>query len=578
MYTQQAELCKLLLRERFGPIVEAVAAVIIRDGRLALGGIVSRTTIAPLSVRQALAVLIQHSLVTHAQSKEGPRMATYYSISLHRILRLQRVGLYLALVEERMGKEGLAVFRTIMLNGCMAISSVREVLGFKQLSEAAKQKFNTAVARLVRERFISAATPKDSITKADRIMQEEAREIEKLDMPPTAKELVKIRQKISEREEEEYQTGEVVGMKRQARDDGNDDFGGASKVLIGPDGQPITLEAFYGNQQQRTAEAEAVDEKQCFRVYYGRLDVFLRNKQIANYFSDKYNDAAGALMKTLLRLSEPSTKTCRDKISGKMTANHIIQNIPQDAQLEDMVETGGDMFFQKLTDADDGSSSNAQRVNRGKAAFALLDILRRDSSGIVFKSDERGAGEFRINFERAAVTLRDQCLDTLILEKFGSLEARIVRVLRDKQKLDEKTIATTAMMPAVQCRERLHELSLAGFVDTVEIPRTADRNPSRMFYLWYLNPPKQVSAALRGIFQGISNIIQRSSKEANSRAALVAKSKREDVVADQSLLADAEKKELKTLGGIRRNLDAAAVRLDSMLLLINDIAPCSATR
>ncbi|PIA15611.1 hypothetical protein COEREDRAFT_74791 [Coemansia reversa NRRL 1564] len=558
MYTQQAELCKLLLRERFGPIVEAVAAAIIRDGRLALGGIVSRTSVAPLNVRQALAVLIQHSLVTHAQSKEGPRMATYYSISLHRILRLQRVGLYLALVEERMGKEGLAVFRTIMLNGCMAIGCVREVLGFKQLSAPAKQKFNTAVARLVRERFISAATPKDSITKADRIMQEEAREIEKLEMPPTAKELVKIRQRISEREEEEYQTEEVVGMKRQARDDGNDGLGGASK--------------------QRTAEAEAVDEKQCFRVYYGRLDVFLRNKQIANYFSDKYNEAAGALMKTLLRLSEPSTKTCRDKISGKMTANHIIQNIPQDAQLEDMVETGGDMFFQKLTDADDGSSSNAQRVNRGKAAFALLDILRRDSSGIVFKSDERGAGEFRINFERAAVTLRDQCLDTLILEKFGSLEARIVRVLRDKQKLDEKTIATTAMMPAVQCRERLHELSLAGFVDTVEIPRTADRNPSRMFYLWYLNPTKQVSAALRGIFQGISNIIQRSSKEANSRAALVAKSKREDVVADHSLLADAEKKELKTLAGIRRNLDAAAVRLDSMLLLIDDIAPCSATR
>ncbi|KAJ2795053.1 RNA polymerase III subunit C82, partial [Coemansia guatemalensis] len=156
--------------------------------------------------------------------------------------------------------------------------------------------------------------------------------------------------------------------------------------------------------------------------------------------------------------------------------------------------------------------------------------------------------------------------------------ARIVRVLRDKQKLDEKTVATATMMPAVQCRERLHELSLAGFVDTVEIPRTADRNPSRMFYLWYLNPPKQVSAALRGIFQGMSNIIQRADKEASGRAALVAKSRREDVVADQSLLADSEKKELRTLGGIQRKLDAAAVRLDSMLLLINDIAPCSATK
>ncbi|KAJ1965639.1 RNA polymerase III subunit C82 [Dipsacomyces acuminosporus] len=547
-----------------------------------LGRIMQVTMLEPRSARDALVVLIQHGIVAYAVAKEGQRAVAYYSISLKNILRILRSGLYLALVEERMGKDGLAIFKTIMVNGCMTISDARSALGFSKMDAASKIKFNAVVTKLVRERFISAVSPVDTISKLDRIMEAEAKEIEKLTVPPTAKELLAIRRRINEQEEEAYLSSTVVGIKRKAANDTNGDSHSA-KIQLGPNGKPFVVGnglGINGLEGEEQAQPDVVDDAQFFRPYCDRLDVFLRNQQIINYFTDKYNSGAGAVIKSILRLTESRIKTCRDRQSDTVSASQVIQNIHQDAPLADAVDMGSDMFYENLATSDPSSKANGDgggltRAKRGEIVYALLEVLQSDASGIVAKTDERGAGQYRIDFERAANTLRDQCVDALVQEKFGSLHARVVRVLRDKQKLDEKTVSQAAMLPMGMCRERLHDLALVGLIDTVEVPRGADRNPSRMIYLWYVNSEKQVRAAMRYAFQGISNIIQRLSHELDARAPLIAKTKRNDVIKDPSLLTDSERKELKQLDEIKQRLQVAIVRLDSMLLIVHDINPLS---
>ncbi|KAJ2732880.1 RNA polymerase III subunit C82 [Coemansia sp. BCRC 34962] len=586
MYTQQVGLCKQIVREHYGPIVEAVVAVLAREGRLPLKQLVPRTKLTARNVRQALAVLIQHGIATHATSKEGSLMVTYYSVCLKNILRLQRAGLYLALVEERMGSEGLAVFRTIMGSGLMTIGSVREVLGVADMGNAAKIKFNAVVAKLVRDRYIIAINAVDTITKADRIMQAEGLEVEKLTIPPTAKELLAIRRRILEREEEEYQSSNVVGIKRRASADISADH--SSKLHMGADGRAMAFsnhsageQSGYSHQNGEHQQVDSVDDKQFFRAYFDRLDVFLRNQQIVNYFTDKYNAGAGALLKSILRVTEQHTRTCRVKLSETVSSTQIFQHVSPDAPLIDSIDTSKDMFHQKY-DANGNpiveapNSKELSREKRSEIIFALLEVIHTDSSGIVAKVDERGTGQYRVNFERAATTLRERCVDALVHEKFGSVHVRLLRVLRDKQKLDEKVVAQATMLPIAACRERLHDLALAGVIDTIEIPRSADRNPSRMFYLWYINPDKQMRSAMRFVYQAMSNIIERSAKEVSSRALLVAKTRREDVIADPRLLTDAERKELQSLARIKQRLAVASVRLDSMLLVIYDTDPHSA--
>ncbi|KAJ2507351.1 RNA polymerase III subunit C82 [Coemansia sp. RSA 2049] len=583
MYIEQANLSKRLIRECYGPIVETVAGVLIRDGRLPLGLLIKNTKLSAREVKQALVVLIQHGVVTHAASKEGAggRMVTYYSANTRVVLKQQRLGLYLALVEERMGKEGMAVFRTIMENGIMSIGTVKERLGSSEWSQAAQIKLDAATSKLVRERFIVAVAPGDTVTRIDKTMEAEAVELDKLAVLPTAKELLTIRRMLNDRAEQEYSNTSVVGIKRVAEEEAD---GHVSKVVVGPDGRTLVVangtngtDETNGNESQDT-----VDQTQCFRVYYDRLDVFLRNQQLVNYFADKYNAGAGAIVKAMLRITESRTKTCRDRRSEVLSVAQVINQLPQDAPLADAVDTGSDMFFQDLAasatsgngTAKGGSGNGALTpAKRTELAFALLEVVRADASGIVVKVDDRGGGQYQLNFDRAANALRDQSLDTLVHEKFGSLHARIVRVLRDKQKLDEKSVATAAMMPIAACRERLHDLALAGFIDSYEIARTVDRNPSRMFYLWYINPQKQTRAAMRYIFKSMTNVFARLDRELAARAPLVAKTKRADVAADQSLLTDSEKNELAALSAAQTRLEVANVRLDGMLLAVHDISP-----
>lgn len=50
---------------------------------------------------------------------------------------------------------------------------------------------------------------------------------------------------------------------------------------------------------------------------------------------------------------------------------------------------------------------------------------------------------------------------------------------------DVKQIAKVAMMPNNVVRPLLSALSSDFLISTQEVPRSADRNPTRTFYLWY---------------------------------------------------------------------------------------------
>ncbi|KAJ1941489.1 RNA polymerase III subunit C82, partial [Linderina pennispora] len=373
MFTQQFELCKRILRTHFGPIVAQVATVLIHEGRLPLGLLAQKAGKTLRQTKESVAVLIQHGIATHAPSKEGSRMATYYSISPRNVLRLERAGLYLALVEERMGKEGLAIFRVFMDNGCATIGEAKRVLEFEAMASAKQIKFRQAVAKMVNERYITAVRAVDTVTKIDRLMAEERKELDKLMVPPTAKELKEIRARIKEREDEEYHNTAVIGIKRKA----------------------VSHEDSMDGGEAPEQQIDTVDEAMFFRPYCDRLDVFLRNQQITNYFADKYNAAAGAVIKTMLRLTESKTKTCRDKVSPTVSASQVMQNLAHDAPLADSVDLDNDAYYDNLETAKgDGTSQGMTRKERAEIILALLEVLSSDSSGIVRKLEERGAGQF----------------------------------------------------------------------------------------------------------------------------------------------------------------------------------------
>ncbi|KAG0334714.1 hypothetical protein BG004_000295, partial [Podila humilis] len=155
-------LCRLIVREHFGPIVEKVTNVLIRKGRMPVGQIARITELAPKRVRECLFVLIQHNIAVYAEATEKTRIVTYYEVNRPELLNRVHIPQVLHSSQQWFESEGTAAIKKIF-------------------------------TRMVKEKCLIAVRPSDSLTGTDRDMAEEKRETDKLTLPPTAAELAVIR-------------------------------------------------------------------------------------------------------------------------------------------------------------------------------------------------------------------------------------------------------------------------------------------------------------------------------------------------------------------------------------------------
>ena len=112
-----------------------------------------------------------------------------------------------------------------------------------------------------------------------------------------------------------------------------------------------------------------------------------------------------------------------------------------------------------------------------------------------------GASKIQVEFEVISRRLRRRLLEFVVRERHGTEGVRILRLLLDTGKMDEKQvrrslrratliadgfvqIAKVVMMAPKDVRPLLAALATDAFVSTQEVPKSADRNPTRTFYLW----------------------------------------------------------------------------------------------
>ncbi|CAB5343844.1 unnamed protein product [Rhizophagus irregularis] len=69
------------------------------------------------------------------------------------------------------------------------------------------------------------------------------------------------------------------------------------------------------------------------------------------------------------------------------------------------------------------------------------------------------------------------------------------------------------LMNPLEARQKLTELMSGGFVQIQEVPRSADRAPSRTFYLWDIDYKKCYDVLLNNYHQTLANIHQIWSKK-----------------------------------------------------------------
>ncbi|KAF9308231.1 DNA-directed RNA polymerase III subunit RPC3 [Podila horticola] len=546
MSTHENKLCRLIVREHFGPVVEKVANVLIRKGRMPVGMIARITSLTSKRVRECLFVMIQHNIAVYAETQEKTRMVTYYEINRPEVLNRALIPKVLRSSREWYERDGETIAQTMLLHGKLTVTEcINDVVagaGYDKRTAAQRTaSLKKAFTRMVKEKCLIAVRPSDSLTATDRDMAEEKRETDKMTLPPTAAEMAAIRRSLGSQRDQELSKTTIVGLKRTV--DSVDTDGGDKRRRL--DFGELTIH-------------EEVEADVFFKINYERFVIRWRNTQIADLYEARLNPTAKTIMNTILTLAEERMINCKEDLSSPVNTMLLLNSLPSSLDLAETLE------FQQQELGINGSKPRA-----GECLDKYIEILEADLMQIL-KKDGGRTGQYVINLKTASKIMKKNLIQTIISSRFGSPYVRIMNMLLDKGKLEEKMISKFSMMPVKDVREKLTTLCTFGVLNLQEVPKSQDRTPSRTFYLWEVILTRAADALVDRLYHTMGNLRQRRFVEKAKRAVLLAKCERTDVQANDSLLNVAEKKELDTLGGILEMLEVQELRIAQMVMTLRD--------
>ncbi|KAK3344350.1 RNA polymerase III subunit RPC82-domain-containing protein [Lasiosphaeria hispida] len=138
----------------------------------------------------------------------------------------------------------------------------------------------------------------------------------------------------------------------------------------------------------------------------------------------------------------------------------------------------------------DAAAGKEQRLDRPGQLRQHLLLLAESTQHFVRHC---GPDEWTVDFVPLMHTLCEAELDSVIEQRSGKPGLRLVRLLRDKGKLDEKSLQNVALMRKAEVQQKMLEMQTAGFVHIQEVPRDNKADVKKSFFLWFCDIEKSAT-------------------------------------------------------------------------------------
>ncbi|KAJ3056234.1 DNA-directed RNA polymerase III subunit RPC3 [Rhizophlyctis rosea] len=521
MSKNTARLCGYLLAEHFGNFVEKVGLVLLNRGRSSLREIDQKAKISLRLVRESLFVLLQHNLVTFWEHTEGSRLVPYYQLEVQNVLMLDRYPTYIKVVMDQYGEEAADIVAETLRQGRINMEHIKQWKGWSDNpKEAEMYPVKQAISELIDNRFMTIVSFLDAHSRNDRHMADTKEAFAKAGLNPNASDKKKINIQLADKWQEE--DGDYVeaqtGEKRK---------------------RAMVVKDFEGNKRHAGDANDVFAAGNSYRVNFERFHIYLRTDDVAKFAAQRINPAAGAIMKNFLRRAEDRPALCKTQ-----TETEFVRSVKPPDDVELLVE--GDAGANRLLE--------------------YMEWLADGSEGFLKKKGELYCCPIRDVVTR----LKQQVIESIIVERFSEDHKRIWRILLMKEKLDEKQVAKFAMVPIKEARRCLFDLHNAGFAFIQDVPRTADHATTKTFFLFYICIRTTSHQLVESGYRTLANLKQRRAKEIFARKLLLEKSERTDVVDGEGSLSVGELRQLDILGEVIKRLRSSEMRMDRMMLIFRD--------
>ncbi|OTA97205.1 hypothetical protein M434DRAFT_392163 [Hypoxylon sp. CO27-5] len=216
----------------------------------------------------------------------------------------------------------------------------------------------------------------------------------------------------------------------------------------------------------------------------------------------------------------------------------------------------------------DGAPVGAKRMHQMRQH---LLILAESTQGFLRHCGAAGFGEWTVDFEPLIQHLKFVELDTLIENRFGRQGLRLTKILREKGKIDDKTLPTLALMKKPDVHVKMAEMEMAGFLDVQEVPRDNNRTAARTIFFWFFDLDRTLQRILDNTYKSMVRCLQRLDVERRKKKDVLQIADRKDVqgMEEEKLRGDVYNAYIQFLD-IEKKLLGQVARLDDIVAVFRD--------
>ena len=334
---------------------------------------------------------------------------------------------------------------------------------------------------------------------------------------------------------------------------------------------------------------------------FSRCTLALRSRKLQQYAKRFLGGVTAEVYGALLQVVEGKLKAVRDDLApdddDDEDERQPVANISEVAEILDptidlgatikglgsskSIPNGVDKNGIKKEDGSDdedepktnGFTSYRDRAKRMSMIEAHLSLLEEHTKGFCQRARAHNSNEWKVNFSSLTSTLIDAELDNTIKDRYGHIALRICRLLRDKGRLDEKLVASSAMMRVKDVRAILTQLQFQGLLEAQELPKDNNRQPSRTLYLWYFDTKRVQNLTLQQAYKGMARTLQRIPVERERYRTIIEKAERTDIKGhEQEKLEPIEKQALREWREVEERLLAQVARMDEVVAMLRDFS------
>ena len=158
-----------------------------------------------------------------------------------------------------------------------------------------------------------------------------------------------------------------------------------------------------------------------------------------------------------------------------------------------------------------------------------------------------------------------------VVSRYGNPSGRLMNILTERGKLDEKTLSSFSLIREKEMRNRLTTMQKAGLLELQEVPRDNARVASRTHFLFFYDHDRCKSKLLEECYKTVTRLLERARIEKEQVQGTLEKASRSDVIGrEEQLLGAAEQAALQKWYDSEAKILGQVSRVDDMVALLRD--------